>query len=687
MLSISDIAEDGERNSSVPVEFILPMDWTRTTPRPNFFLFAADVRFSEEGISAGLRIDVRRIAGEQQHSELKLEHTPLEIGVDISDDGTVCKILCRTELIYGNYIISSVDRAGKPERQIGVIVSRTGFSCSASANEVSAFLQAARGLTICANGQGKSGTTWLFRLLSALPGFRPFPQDSVSVSGSHPDELLRMGDSNVFHGHFRHSIELMNIASRRGIRFIQIVRDPRDVIVSEYFHQFHMLKGVNFPTIATASKDELLSIDSIRIWSSSYYGMYDNLSWKYCSDFPVLRYEDLISNTPLELSRCLGAIGVEIPGALAEYAANVNSFEYVTGGRRRGQMDPTSPVRNAIVGNWREHITRDTEIALSRKFEVYLRDFSYSTATLSSPYVARGVRPEKEIVLHVGAGKTGSTAIQRHIHSNVGRLAERGIVVPLSDIYQPTGDDDDFSGNGEFLFPVLAADLVLASEIEIYYRFLDIVERLQCGKILISCEMLEFSTEDKLRVFKDKMASIGASVSAIYFVRDFVPHAASFWLHTVRKHGETRDWPEFAASYEAQFESTIRTFWSALGRDRLVVRKYVNSNRNSVISDFYRCIGEDASMYGNVDREHNTSLGQISADLALEVNRKANLSDDQKKQIVDNIVSSFRVSGEDRRFEYTLDEGAKRAFRNKNQGALDFLRGIDGLDVDWGWAP
>ena len=146
-----------------------------------------------------------------------------------------------------------------------------------------------------------------------------------------------------------------------------------------------MREGKFFPDLRDLPKHELLSMDKIRQWSWSYHGGYDAIAWKYCSGSPIVRYEDLLDHPTPVLAAALRAIGLETAESIVAYAVDLNSFEYTTGGRARGDMDPMSPARNGVAGNWREHLPIETAIALDREYELYYREFGYSPSGLPRP--------------------------------------------------------------------------------------------------------------------------------------------------------------------------------------------------------------------------------------------------------------------------------------------------------------
>ena len=96
-------------------------------------------------------------------------------------------------------------------------------------------------------------------------------------------------------------------------RMVYIVRDPRDVALSYY--DFHC----NYRTIEDGYSLETWAEDFIRgsLTSAGWGSWGENVaSWLYTrsplTDFLLLRYEDMIENTPRELARIAHHLGVEV---------------------------------------------------------------------------------------------------------------------------------------------------------------------------------------------------------------------------------------------------------------------------------------------------------------------------------------------------------------------------------------
>ena len=280
----------------------------------------------------------------------------------------------------GAYIV------GFTENRFGYVIKQTGFSLNTTTNQVSLIpaldiidtlaLQA-QSMRIIGNGIGKSGTTWLYRLLGSLPGMTAIDMDAAGLQGIDHNDLAKVPFGNVYHGHLPFGLEVVKALEENDFHNVHIYRDLRDVVVSEYFHKFHMEPANHHTDLTRMTKSELLKFENIMKWSSTLCMANQALSWNESSDCVMVKYEDLLQNTETELEAIFKKLGLSTHSALTQYIINRNDFIAVTG-RKKGDANHKSPLRNAVVGNWREHLDSDTAKKITQCYQHYFNTFGYN---------------------------------------------------------------------------------------------------------------------------------------------------------------------------------------------------------------------------------------------------------------------------------------------------------------------
>jgi hypothetical protein len=205
----------------------------------------------------------------------------------------------------------------------------------------------------------KSGGTWVGQMLGRALGV-PFPRNRLPV--------LR---TSIMHGHYLNPWGMRNV--------VVVWRDGRDVMVSWYHQQL----------IPHAWNELQVSRSRRELPLEDYNDVYGNLPafieyaftrphsprfswadfvrrWHGRKDATHVRYENLRRDTAGELRRVvLGLTGERLGLEEATAIAEEFSFERQAG-RRAGEEDKRSFLRKGVVGDWRNHFSREARETFDR---------------------------------------------------------------------------------------------------------------------------------------------------------------------------------------------------------------------------------------------------------------------------------------------------------------------------------
>ena len=211
----------------------------------------------------------------------------------------------------------------------------------------------------------KSGSTWLSNMCSELEGFDLFAPNrwNTYISKEWDDSRWDLNKDiftefknklAVVRGHTWALPNNIDILVKSDLKYLIGVRDPRDKLISEYWH------SRNFPehwAHKQANEQSIEEFISIKLKSGEFEK--ETLEWirnwlntRDLEKSIIVKYEDMLNNPIKILDRIFNFLDFKIEQKKIEYIIKKNSFDKITG-RRRGISDNTKFVRKGISGEWK----------------------------------------------------------------------------------------------------------------------------------------------------------------------------------------------------------------------------------------------------------------------------------------------------------------------------------------------
>lgn len=197
----------------------------------------------------------------------------------------------------------------------------------------------------------KCGGTWIRNMLRTYNGTPAYLAD----------RLMRPNDVIQVHRLYR----------RWYWRPVVLVRDPRDMYVSQYYHDTQYRRREENLAIERHFRRDpgrplredfgaYLEVKlSLRANPPFAYSQFVR-SWQNRPRVCWVRYEDCIASPATELTRIVRSLGLSVDPDRILHAVEVNRFENATRARngrsrRPGEADPTEFERKGVVGDWKNH--------------------------------------------------------------------------------------------------------------------------------------------------------------------------------------------------------------------------------------------------------------------------------------------------------------------------------------------
>lgn len=196
----------------------------------------------------------------------------------------------------------------------------------------------------------KCGGTWLMRILRSC----------YNQKTNEGRELLLTMGHRFYKRHY--------LPNRSIHKPILVVRDPRDVWISFYFHVVHLHQNEDVRdalSFSSTTEDAILVERFIKLYlehPERFYPFftYEQFikSWMAATSNKAffVKYEDLQNDAYAVLNRVCNMYDFDIPSDLMRNAIEANSFSRLSN-RNKGVMDSKSHKRKGIVGDWKNYFS------------------------------------------------------------------------------------------------------------------------------------------------------------------------------------------------------------------------------------------------------------------------------------------------------------------------------------------
>jgi hypothetical protein len=152
-------------------------------------------------------------------------------------------------------------------------------------------------------------------------------------------------------------------------KFINIVRDPRDAACSALFHLFNQEKNhkedyvINFIAQSWRMHIEAAMVAERELGSGAFLN---------------IRYEDVHREESSVLRRCLQFLGLDASNEMVRLCSESGSFEKLSGGRKRGEVNLKSFYRSGMIGDWKNHIEPGLAHRACQPVQELMQHFGYA---------------------------------------------------------------------------------------------------------------------------------------------------------------------------------------------------------------------------------------------------------------------------------------------------------------------
>lgn len=217
----------------------------------------------------------------------------------------------------------------------------------------------------------------------------------------------------------------------------------------------------------------------------------------------------------------------------------------------------------------------------------------------------------KKLFLHIGCGKTGSSALQVWLHKNYETLLSLGVLYPktgrdIKSDYQIT------SGNGV----KLSRDIIDNKNLDyVFEAFSSGVE-----KVLFSSENFQKFGEAELRFLKEKCESAGIDVCVLAFVRDVYDVVYSLYVQAVKRNNYSKSFQDYVSGMKRLQQFEVVNLWGKFFPEIKVV--HYDTYKSKLSIPFLDWIGVDPDKIPEMSKNKvNRTLSLVEIEFQRVVNK------------------------------------------------------------------
>lgn len=172
-------------------------------------------------------------------------------------------------------------------------------------------------------------------------------------------------------------------------KVIHLVRDGRDVATSGVFHWLTKSTGFETASALDINRKQFIIGDPSARTPDRFFNDTELVEWATTwvqpiealldsgRDVLLIRYEEMIADITNVIKRICTHLELRTSRKVLDACASNSTFELMSGGRKRGEENPTAHVRKGVVGDWKNYFTKQDGVLINEKIGKKLVEFGY----------------------------------------------------------------------------------------------------------------------------------------------------------------------------------------------------------------------------------------------------------------------------------------------------------------------
>lgn len=286
-----------------------------------------------------------------------------------------------------------------------------------------------------------------------------------------------------------------------------------------------------------------------------------------------------------------------------------------------------------------------------------------------------------KVLIHAGAGKTGTSFLQVLFARHHEEMKLRGIIYPEDSSMSEARSGAVTSGNGvrmaNYLRPNLPHNIADKDAFPA-----DLKQHLEAANgqdVLYSSEFIVFPDNARSEVVRNTIIKAGYTPEIVFFVRDLAAAAYSVYSQQVKRGGETRSFGEFLQDWDPHYKAHIAGFEQVFGRASMRIFNYDLQKKDLAGLFFRDVLGLDFGPPSDLRVNRSLTLKEI--ELMRLINQQI---PEQRRAMVSTFVSNALIKTPKAEVEPVLSQAEYQLLERTTGQTIDYINSFiegDGIKI------
>ena len=186
----------------------------------------------------------------------------------------------------------------------------------------------------------------------------------------------------------------------------------------------------------------------------------------------------------------------------------------------------------------------------------------------------------KKVYLHIGAGKTGTSAIQSYLAMNEDNLLDNGYYYPAGSLHAQAKNMKITSGNASELAKILLDTYNEETKEKLEKIIYKLISESDNKDIILSSELIQNYNQQSMEIFNKLTLKSGYKIIIVYYIRAIADHVVSQYQQFLKRLASTNSLEKHILNKKNTFLKILIKTEEIFGKENLIIKNYDKVKEN-----------------------------------------------------------------------------------------------------------